>query len=156
MLLSDLDQALVQLLFVLALAMVLGLVAALLMLVLAIRKLRGVDLQSEAGLLSTLRQVPLALVVALDLLDFSLDVFAAPLNWFLLRHLKLQPLREMAVIEALLPGTQLLPLLTLGWFAARMFPEAETLGDLARLAGHRRKPRALEAPTNEGEFDHDG
>jgi hypothetical protein len=156
MLLTDLDRALVQLLFVLALAAALGLVAALLLFWVALRKLKGIDLHSDAGLLTTLRQVPLPLVVALDLLDFSLDVFAAPINWILLRRLKLEPLREMAVIEALLPGTQLLPLMTLGWFAARMLPEAETLGDLARSAGLRRGPRRLEAPSNEGEIEDDG
>lgn len=107
-----------------------------LVLAITIRRLRKIQLPSNAGFLDTLRAVPLGLVVGLDLLDFGLDVFAAPVSWFILRRSGLEQLRNVAVVESLIPGTQLLPTLTLAWLIARLIPpgwEPTWLGDGERI-----------------------
>ncbi|GAC1547380.1 MAG: hypothetical protein NVS4B8_12110 [Herpetosiphon sp.] len=85
------------------------------------RRLRKLPLAPNAGFASTLRVVPLALVVALDLLDFGLNVLSAPITWFLLSRFKLQGLRRWAVIKDLIPFDGPIPLLTLAWVAVRVF-----------------------------------
>jgi hypothetical protein len=72
-----------------------------------------------AGFFATMHYIPLPLVVLLDLLDFGLDFFAAPISWLVLDRLGLKGLRNKAAIEALIPFTQPIPTFTLGWFAAR-------------------------------------
>ena len=42
------------------------------------------------------------------------------LAWVLLSRLGLAPLKKVAVIEALIPGTQVLPLFTAAWLVARV------------------------------------
>ncbi len=64
---------------------------------------------------------PFLLVVFIDLLDFALDVLALPFTWAILDRLGLKALRNIAAFEALLPFTQLIPTMTLAWFAARLF-----------------------------------
>lgn len=73
-----------------------------------------------AGFRDTLRAVPLRLVIGLDLLDFGLDVFAAPLTWLLLDRAGLRALRNIASLEALVPFTQPVPLLTVCWLGVRL------------------------------------
>ena len=75
---------------------------------------------SGGGFWQTLREVPLGLVVLLDLLDLALDVFSAPIIWFLLRRLRLTALSEVATIEALIPITGPLPTMTICWVLARL------------------------------------
>lgn len=87
-----------------------------------IHRLRKIQLAPDAGFWETLRAVPLGLVVALDLLDLGLDVFAAPVVWFMLRRSGLERLRNVAVVESLLPFTQALPTMTLAWLLARAMP----------------------------------
>lgn len=81
----------------------------------------------------TLRNVPLRLVVGLDLLDFGLDILAAPLSWWLLDRAGLRSLRAVASIEALIPFTQPIPLLTLCWLGIRLMDRL----NLAARAAHR-------------------
>jgi hypothetical protein len=61
--------------------------------------------------------------ILLDVLDFSLDIFAAPVAWTILGYLGLKPLRKVTVIESLIPGTQFIPLLTVSWIVARLLEE---------------------------------
>lgn len=75
---------------------------------------------SEAGFADTLRRAPLRLCVGLDLLDLGLDVFAAPLAWLLLDRSGLKPLRGVAAVEAVIPFTQAIPLMTLCWLGVRL------------------------------------
>lgn len=75
---------------------------------------------APAGFAATLRAVPLQLVVGLDLLDLGLDVLAAPVVWLLLDRAGLKPLRSVATVEALIPFTQPIPMLTLSWLAVRV------------------------------------
>ena len=74
----------------------------------------------EAGFADTLRRVPLRLCLGLDLLDLGLDVLAAPLAWLLLDRAGLKPLRGVAAVEAVIPFTQAIPLMTLCWVGVRL------------------------------------
>jgi hypothetical protein len=85
------------------------------------RKLRRIRVPAGADFFSTVRAVPLGLVVAIDLLDLGLDTLSAPIIWFLLNYYKLQALRNVATIEALIPISGPIPTLTLAWIAARVF-----------------------------------
>lgn len=78
----------------------------------------GSDAES-LGFADTLRVVPLKLLVGLDLLDLGLDVLAAPLVWVMLDRAGLKSLRSVAALEALVPFTQPVPLLTLSWALVR-------------------------------------
>ncbi|HMQ33427.1 MAG TPA: hypothetical protein PKD53_22030 [Chloroflexaceae bacterium] len=138
-------QNLGDLLFWLLVAMGTALALAAVGLALMWRSIRRLDVPPTAGFFATMRYIPLPLVVVLDLLDFGLDIFAAPVSWVLLDRLGLRGLRNKAAIEALIPFTQPIPTFTIAWVAAR------TLGlgddDLARviegeaLAARRQLPR---------------
>lgn len=93
-------------------------------------RVRRIQLPPDADFVVALRATPLAVVILLDLLDFGLDFMSAPFSWTLLTYLGLTPLRGITVVESLIPGTQVLPLMTLGWFAVRLFK----LGRLPRQA----------------------
>jgi len=98
------------------------------LLALVYRSLRRIRVPSDADFFSTLRVVPLGLVMALDLLDLSLDIFATPIVWIVLSRFRLHALRNVAAVEALIPFTQPIPVLTLSWFLARLLG----LGDAPR------------------------
>ncbi len=105
--------------------------AAVALLALAIRQVKRFDIPPDAGFVATLQGTPLILVLGLDLLDLALDVFAAPIAWVLLDYLNLKGLRGMTVVESLIPGTQLIPTLTLSWIVARVMPDqlSQLVGD---------------------------
>jgi hypothetical protein len=90
-----------------------------LILAVAFRRLRHLRLPPNPDFFTTVRAVPLSLVVGLDLLDLALDSFSSPIIWFLLRRMNLESLRRVATIEAILPFTGPIPTLTLAWIAAR-------------------------------------
>ncbi len=92
------------------------------------RRLRRLDVLPNAGLATTLRAVPLGLVIVLDLLDLGLDIFATPIVWLVLSRYRLHALRNAAALEAVIPLTQVVPTLTLAWLAVR----ALGLGDRPR------------------------
>ena len=96
-----------------------GLVGGL-VLILAYRRIRGLNIPADATFIETLLLIPLSIVIAIDLLDLGLDILAAPLSWAILNHLGLKALRGVATFEALLPGTQLIPTMTLCWFGVRL------------------------------------
>ena len=87
----------------------------------AFRALRRVRVPANADFFTTVRAVPLSLVVGLDLLDLALDSFSAPIIWFILNRYGLQALRNVATVEALIPITGPIPTLTIAWGAARLF-----------------------------------
>jgi hypothetical protein len=113
-----------------AVIMVISLLAAVLLLMIAIRQVRKIRVPPNAGFVATLQGTPLVVVLGLDLLDLALDVFAAPLAWVILEYLGLKGLQTVTVIESLFPGTQLIPTLTLCWLAARLMPDR--LSELVR------------------------
>lgn len=83
-------------------------------------KLRRMKIPPNATFAETLHYAPLVVVVGIDLLDLGLDILAAPLSWIILDRLGLKALRGVATVEALIPGTQLIPTLTLCWFGVRL------------------------------------
>jgi hypothetical protein len=82
--------------------------------------IRRIDLPAGADFADALRAAPLIVVVALDVLDMALDLFSAPVTWFLLSRLGLAPLRGVAVVKDLIPFTNFIPLMTLSWIVVRL------------------------------------
>ena len=97
-------------------ALVIG-IALLAWVIVAVRR---IDLPPDADWITALRATPFIVVVVLDLLDLSLDFLAAPIAWLLLTRLGLGPLRTVTVVEALLPFTRLIPLMTSAWIVVRV------------------------------------
>ena len=95
------------------------------------RDIRRLRIPANAGFFAALRIIPLRVAIFLDLLDLALDSFAAPVAWLVLRWLRLDGLRAPAIIEDLIPGTQLIPTMTVLWVAAR----ALNLGELPASVG---------------------
>lgn len=124
---SDLNVDWGALLKLLMTVAVIALILAGLVLALAFRTLRRVRhrVPPHADFFTTVRAVPLSLVVGLDLLDLALDVLSAPIIWMILSRYNLQALRNVATIEALIPISAPVPTLTLAWLAARIFKLGE-------------------------------
>jgi hypothetical protein len=117
-----LPEGLGKLLGAFAVVSVLALVTAAVLGVVLWRRWRRLRITPGAGFWQTLREVPLGLVVVLDLLDLSLDVLSTPIVWWLLGRLNLRALREVASVEALIPFTGPIPTMTLSWWLARAMP----------------------------------
>ncbi|HEY1013955.1 MAG TPA: hypothetical protein VGE07_14685 [Herpetosiphonaceae bacterium] len=88
------------------------------------RRLRALKIPEGASFRETLQRVPFGLVVVLDLLDLGLDIFAAPIVWVWLGRYNLRVLRQVSLVEALIPFTQVIPTLTAAWLAVRWFDPA--------------------------------
>ncbi|WP_298821768.1 hypothetical protein [Chloroflexus sp.] len=84
------------------------------------RRIRSLNVPSDAGFFTTMHYIPIALPIALDLLDLGLDILAAPVSWLILDRLGLRGLRNKAAVEALIPLTQPIPVFTIGWLIARL------------------------------------
>lgn len=110
-----------NLLWAVGIVMGLSLLGFFLLIGFAVRQVRKVDVPKNADFTETLQLVPLSIVVAIDLLDLGLDIFAAPISWLILDRLGLKALRGMAAVEALLPLTQPIPTLTIAWVLVRYF-----------------------------------
>jgi hypothetical protein len=139
--------------FLAALAVVvLGMLAlAAAVLYLAYRKLRRIRIAADSDFFTTVRAVPLSLVVGLDLLDLALDVFSTPITWLLLDRLGLKALRNVATVKAAIPLADMLPALTLAWLAARFLklglpPPDPNLIETERIAPGHYSARAPRAP----------
>jgi hypothetical protein len=96
-----------------------GVVLSALLLIWILWRVRRIDLPAGADAITALQKTPFIVVLALDLLDLGLDFFSAPFAWALLGRLGLTPLRGVTVVEGLIPGTQLVPTMTLAWLFAR-------------------------------------
>lgn len=97
-----------------------ALLLALVMLVLAFRAVRRIDIPPNANLTTTLRAVPIYVVLAIDLLDLALDIFAVPIVWVVLDRMNLRALRNVSSIEVLIPFTGPIPTMTIAWVLVRM------------------------------------
>jgi hypothetical protein len=97
-----------------------SLVLAVIFLAVAAAQLREIKIPPDAGFAETLLYTPLLVVLAIDVLDLALDFLAAPASWVILDRLGLRALRGVASVEALIPGTQLLPTMTVCWLAVRL------------------------------------
>lgn len=102
-----------------AVAVVIVLALAAAAIYLAYRKLRRIRIAADSDFFTTVRAVPLSLVIGLDLLDLGLDVFSTPITWMLLDRLGLKALRNIATVKAVVPVLDMIPALTLAWLAAR-------------------------------------
>lgn len=123
-----------------------ALVLAAVILFLTLRKLRRLRLPPNADFFTTVRAVPVGLMIGLDLLDLGLDVLSTPIIWFILNRYNLQALRNVASFEALIPFTGPIPTMTLSWLAARLFglgePYDPNLIETERVAPGQYAPRA--------------
>ena len=111
----------VDILYILLALVGVGILLSALLLGWVIWRVKRIDLPPDADFLTTLRLTPLSVVILLDLLDLSLDFLAAPFAWTILSYLGLKGLRTVTVIEAMIPGTQFLPTMTLAWLLARLY-----------------------------------
>jgi hypothetical protein len=124
-------------------------VVALVGLFMLARDIRRLRIPPDADYWTTMRYVPITLVVLLDLLDFGLDIFSAPISWIILDRMGLYGLRNKAAVEALIPFTQPIPTFTLSWIAARTLDLGEPQHLPARMEQRpsrplpRRRERAL-------------
>jgi hypothetical protein len=100
------------------------LVLALIFLAYVFWRVRRIQLPPGADFFTALRHTPLSVVILLDLLDLSLDFFSAPISWIILGKLGLESLRAVTVVEAVIPGTQILPTMTIAWIVARVWKNA--------------------------------
>jgi hypothetical protein len=115
------DGSLQQLAWTILTIMAVCVAVAFIGLLLIARSVRRLRIPPDADFFSTMRMVPLSLVIFLDLLDFGLDIFSAPIIWVLLDRMGLPNLRNKATIEAVIPITGPIPTFTICWFAARLF-----------------------------------
>src|SRR3954471_17040037 len=111
------------------------------------RSIRRLRIPPDADFFTTMRYIPLPLAIVLDLLDFGLDIFSAPIIWIALDRMGLYNLRNKATIEALIPITNVIPTFTVCWFAARLFnlgmqPWPYADGDLDARPRLESRPRA--------------
>ena len=96
-----------------------GILLSIILVVLVVWRIKKIDIPSDVDFFEALRYTPLIIVITLDVLDFAFDFLSAPIGWGLLTFLGLDPLRGVAAIEAVIPGTQLIPLMTLAWIFVR-------------------------------------
>jgi hypothetical protein len=92
-----------------------------LLLTYAVYRLKKIRVPADADFGETLLVTPLALVIAIDLLDFGLDILSAPITWIVLDRLGLKSLRGISFIQAFVPLTQPIPVMTLCWLAVHFY-----------------------------------
>ena len=102
-------------------SMLAALLLAGLLILLASRQIRRINVPAGAGFAETLAHTPFLVVLIIDLLDFGLDILAAPITWVLLDRWGLAALRNFSAVEALLPFTQPIPTMTVSWLWVRLF-----------------------------------
>lgn len=123
--LNSLQMRDVAIVFIVLIVAVLSLAAV--MIVLAIKQVRELDIPEDADFFETLQAVPITVPIALDLLDLGLDFLGAPIAWVLLEMMGLGALKMITIIESVIPGTNLIPTMTIAWvFARTMMKDRDT------------------------------
>jgi hypothetical protein len=107
-------------LLVLGGCMAVALVGAIALLIVAARQAADIEIPEGADFFETLQAIPITVPLALDLLDMAFDVFSAPISWIVLEMLGLRALQMITVFEGLIPGTQLIPTMSIAWVLARV------------------------------------
>lgn len=106
------------------------------------QRVERLRLPEDATFVEAMRLTPFSVVLFLDLLDLGLDFFSAPVSWVILSRLGLTKLRAASFIEALIPGTQAIPTMTIAWLFVRFFgprlDEIPFLRDSVNEGAHRR------------------
>ncbi|MCB0078084.1 MAG: hypothetical protein KDD73_11780 [Anaerolineales bacterium] len=110
-------------------------------------RVKRLRIPDSATFIEAMRLTPLSVVVFLDLLDLGLDFFSTPISWVMLSRLGLTKLRGVTALEAIIPGTQVLPTMTVAWLAIRLFgpqlDEIPWLRDRIDREAMRSRPRRL-------------
>lgn len=106
-----------------------ALIGSITLFIVAARQIADIDVPADADFFDTLRLVPITVPLALDLLDMAFDIFSAPISWIILELLGLKQLQTITLFEGLIPGTQLIPTMTIAWGVARL------MGGKKRSAG---------------------
>lgn len=101
--------------------LVVNLIVFTILITLAYRRIKHLDIPADADFVQTLHLVPLFLVLAIDLLDLTLDFLAFPFVWIILDRMGLNALRNVSAVESIIPFTQPIPTLTLAWIGVRLF-----------------------------------
>lgn len=96
-----------------------GVTGATALLWVAFRQVSEIEIPEDADFFGTLQLIPITVPLALDFLDLAFDVFSAPISWVVLELLGLRQLQMITVFEGIIPGTQLVPTMTIAWFVAR-------------------------------------
>lgn len=115
-----------QSLLIIVLCMAGALIAAVALLITAARQIRDLDIPEEADFFETLQHVPITVPIALDLLDLAFDFFSAPIAWVILELMGLQALQMITVLEGIIPGTQVIPTMTIAWVLSRTIKKGQT------------------------------
>jgi len=123
---------------VLRIAGILLLISAVLSIIMmfwVITRIRKINLPPDADAITALKLTPLSVVILLDLLDFTFDFLSAPISWSILGYLGLKPLRGVTVVESILPFTQAIPTMTIGWFLVRLMKprHMESVNEIRKL-----------------------
>ena len=118
----EIPPELTNLIYLILIAIAVGLVLSLALLVWVLWRIKRIDLPPNADFFTTLRATPLVVVLLLDALDLALDFLSAPIAWVILGRLGLQGLRGVTIVEDLIPGTQFIPTMTAAWVLARILP----------------------------------
>jgi hypothetical protein len=106
-------------LLVLGGCIVVAFIGAVALFIVAARQVAQIEVPEDADFFETLQLIPITVPLALDLLDMAFDVFSAPISWIVLELMGLRALQMITVFEGLIPGTQLIPTLTIAWFIAK-------------------------------------
>lgn len=104
-----------------------GLFLTIVLLVWVLWRIKKIQLPEGADFLTALSATPFVVVLLLDVLDMTLDIFGTPVAWVVLGKLGLQPLRTVTTVEAFIPGTQFIPLMTASWLVARFARSARKI-----------------------------
>lgn len=131
------NHTLSTLITILAAVALAGLALSLALAVWVLVRVRRINLPAGAEFFDALRATPLSVVILLDALDLGLDIFSAPVAWFILGRLGLEPLRWVTVIKDLipLPGLEALPLMSIAWGVAHIWKNAHVPDFHPRLTG---------------------
>lgn len=95
-------------------------VLALILFIIMVIQVRKINVPPGAGFGETLLYTPLIVVLFLDVMDLALDFLGAPIAWVILDRLGLKALRAVAAVEAVIPFTQVIPVMTISWIGARL------------------------------------
>jgi len=141
-----------EILLVVGGCMAVSLVSAIGLLIIAARQIADIEIPEGADFFETLQAIPITVPLALDLLDMAFDVFSAPISWIILELLGLRALQMITLFEGLIPGTQVIPTMTLAWIVSRVMKkkirqsplrgalhdyQLQSQGQLGRLGGPR-------------------
>ena len=119
---------------VLLMAIGLSILLGLVWLWVVVRLIRRATVDRDPETLAAVQALPLPLALGIDAIDLGLDFLGAPVAWLAVteaaRRLEapeLKRLRGLTLLESLIPGTQLIPVMTITWIYAQNVAAQERL-----------------------------